>query len=144
MANQIVVLNRIEAEEFDCPNAWGCISIANTEQDFAEIPDENREALLQLAFADITTPQEGYNLFHDDQAHDILDFITTYWDEIETLLVHCDAGISRSSAVAAAIARLKLNDESEFLESPFEPNPKVYRILREVASGGGDYQDDQW
>ena len=147
MANQIVVLNRVEAEEFDCPYAWGCISIANTEQDFAEIPDENRVALLQLAFADITTPLAGYQLFHDDQAHDILDFITNYWNEIETLLVHCDAGISRSSAVAAAIARLKFNDESEFLESPFEPNPRVYRILREVASGRGDYQegeDEYW
>lgn len=59
-----------------------------------------------------------------------------------TLMVHCDAGISRSSAVAAAIARLKWNDEGEFLESPFAPNPRVYRTIREVATGRGDYQDD--
>lgn len=142
MCNQIVVLNRFEAEEFDCPYTWACISIANTKRDFAEIPDENRLALLQLNFADITFPHPGFNLFNDSFAYDILDFVTLYWDEIETLLVHCDAGISRSSAVAAVISRLKFGDEGEFLESPYEPNPLVYRTLREVATGRDDYQDD--
>ena len=146
MAREIVVLNRIHAEEFDCPYDWACISIANTERDFAVIPDDNRIGLLQLAFADITQDIPGYQLFHDDHAHDILDFVTHNWDHVVTLMIHCDAGISRSSAVAAAIARLKWQDESEFLEPPFEPNPIVYRTIREVATGRGDYQeeDDHW
>ncbi len=143
MAREIVVLNRINAEEFDCPYDWACISIANTEREFAEIGDANRMSLLQLAFADITRQMADYVLFHDDQAHDILDFVTHYWDHIHTLMVHCDAGISRSSAVAAAIARLKWQDESQFLESPFEPNPLVYRTIREVATGRADYQDEE-
>ena len=143
MASEIVVLNRINAEEFDCPYDWACISIANAERDFAEIPDANRTALLRLAFADITRPMDDYLLFHDDQAHDILDFVTHHWEHNRTLMVHCDAGISRSSAVAAAIARLKWRDESQFLESPFEPNPLVYRTIREVATGRADYQHDE-
>lgn len=72
----------------------------------------------------------------------VLDFVTHYWDRIDTLLVHCDAGISRSSAVAAAISRLKFRDEGEFLDEPFDPNPLVYRILREVATGRADYEDN--
>ena len=142
MAREIVVMNRINAEEFDCPYDWACISIANTEQEFAIIPTANRCALLQLAFADVTFPVDGYRTFHDDHAHDILDFVTRYWSHVDTLLIHCDAGISRSSAVAAAIARLKFRDESEFLDEPFEPNPLVYRTIREVATGRGDYQFD--
>ncbi len=146
MGNQIIVLNRVEAEEFDCGQVWACISIANTEDDFPPIPDENRHDLIQLAFADITMPANDFILFHDDHAHDILDFVTRNWDAIDTLMVHCDAGISRSSAVAAAIAHLKLDDESEFFEEPFDPNPRVYQTLREVATGRGDYQNgmDEW
>lgn len=142
MSIEIVVLNRFDAEQFDCPAPWACISIATTEDDFAEIPDENRIALLQLAFADITHPLGGYAVFSVDQAYDILDFITQHWDSIRTLMVHCDMGISRSSAVAAVISRLKLGEEAEFFEEPFDPNPRVYAILREIASGRADYADD--
>ncbi len=141
MVNQILVLNRFDAEEFDCPYDWACISIANTESDFAEIPTENRRGLLQLAFIDAIHPIRGFHLFDDEDAYEILDFITHCWEKVGTLMVHCDAGISRSSAVAAAIARLKFEEESEFWEPPFDPNPRVYRILREVATGRGDYQD---
>lgn len=141
MGTQIVVLNRIDAEEFDCPYPWGCISIATTEEDFPDIPEDNRVALLQLAFADLTHPYPGYTLFHEDQAYDILDFVNQYWESIHTLLVHCDMGISRSSAVAAVISRLKFGEEEEFFEEPFDPNPRVYGMLREVASGREDCQD---
>jgi len=72
MAREIVVLNRIHAEEFDCPYDWACISIANTEREFADIPEDNRIGLLRLAFADITQEIRGYSLFQDDHAHDIL------------------------------------------------------------------------
>lgn len=142
MSVQIVVLNRIEAEEFECERPWACISITTTESDAADIPDENRVALLRMVFADITTPLRDFILFHDSQAHDILDFVTQQWGRIETLLVHCDAGISRSSAVAAAIARLKGEDEAEFFDEPYDPNPRVYQTIREVATGRGDYNDD--
>lgn len=142
MVNQIVVLGRIDAEEFRCDHPWGCISIATVPGDHPPLRRRNRVALLQLVFADITTSDARFAHFEDEHAHDILDFVTHHWDEMETLLIHCDAGISRSSAVAAVISRLKFGEESEFFEEPFEPNPLVYRTLREVASGRADYQDD--
>ena len=42
--------------------------------------------------------------------------------------------------VAAAILRLKRRSAAEFYEDPYIPNPWVYRVLLEVASGRGDYQ----
>lgn len=141
MCNEIVVLNRIEAEGFDCPYPWGCISITTTANDVAEIPEENRVALLRLVFADVTVPWKGYDMFTDHHAFDILDFVTHNWEKMNTLLVHCDMGISRSSAVAAAISRLKFGNEGEFVEDPYDPNPVVYRTLREVATGRGDYEE---
>lgn len=141
VCHRIEVLNRIEAEEYDCPYAWGCISITTTEEDLADIPKENRVAILRLVFADLTHPWGNYILFDDEHAFDILDFVTMHWNRMGTLMVHCDAGISRSSAVAAAISRLKFGEEGEFVDPPFDPNPRVYRILREVATGRADYQD---
>jgi predicted protein tyrosine phosphatase len=139
MCREIIVLSRVEAEDFACDMPWACISIANTEDLFARIRRRKRRALLQLAFADVDKPHPGYIAFNTDHAHDILDFVTTNWRKIHTLMIHCDAGLSRSPAVAAAIAHLKFGDESDFFEEPFVPNHMVYRTLLEVASGRGDY-----
>ena len=141
MCNQIVVLSRIEAEDFECGVPWGCISIADTEEDLPRLHRRRRRAVLPLVFADIEQPLPGYPLFSTGQAHDILDFVTQYWRRIRTLMIHCHAGLSRSPAVAAAIARLKFGDDSEFFEDPYIPNPWVYQTLLEVAQGRSDYQD---
>ncbi|QGJ71204.1 Hypothetical protein PBC10988_29080 [Planctomycetales bacterium 10988] len=143
MCNQILVLNRVDAEEFESSFSWACISIANAEEEFATIPDDNRLALFQLAFIDQTQPYPGFALFNDEHAYEIFDFVSNYWDEIDTLLIHCDAGISRSSAVAAVLSRFKFGSEGEFLYPPYDPNPRVYRILREVACGREDFCECQ-
>ncbi len=139
MCSEIVVLNRIDAEYFESDDRWACISIANREDDFADIQKRSRVALLQVAFADIVHRDPKLIRFDDDHAHDILDFITHHWNRIRTLMIHCDAGISRSSAVAAAIGKLKFGDGSDFCEEPFQPNPHVFQTLLEVAGGREDY-----
>ena len=141
MCNEIIVLGRYEAEEFECFDRWGCISIANTADEFAAISEANRVTLLQLAFRDIARPHPDHIAFSDDHAHEILDLVSHFWDDIETLMIHCDAGISRSSATAAAIARLKFGDGSEFFEPPYEPNPRVYQVLLEVSGGRADFDE---
>lgn len=142
MCDQIVVLSCIEAVDYYCESHWACISIATTEDEFVEIQRRRRRGLLQLAFADIDQRVDGYTLFDTDHAHDILDFVTRHWDKVNTLMVHCEAGLSRSPAIAAAIARLKFGEDHEFFAEPYIPNSLVYQTLLDVASGRGDYQDD--
>ncbi len=143
MCDEIIVLSRTEAEQFECDVPWGCISVANTEEDFARLHRRRRKVLLQLAFADIACPAPGYQLFRTSHAHDILDLVTHYWRRIRTLMVHCEAGLSRSPAVAAAIARLKFGDDSEFFAEPYTPNPLVYGTILETARRRGDFQDGE-
>jgi predicted protein tyrosine phosphatase len=137
---RIVVLSCMEAEDFECETPWACISIATTEDSFVSIPRRRRRGILQLAFADMVEPLPGLILFDRDHAHDILDFVTHYWPRIETLMVHCEQGLSRSPAVAAAIARLKQGKNRRFFQAPYVPNGYVYRTLLETAEGRGDYQ----
>jgi protein-tyrosine phosphatase len=53
--------------------------------------------------------------------------------EIERIIVHCDAGVSRSAAVGAALARAFSGDDAEFFAGRYRPNVRVYRTLLETA-----------
>lgn len=58
-------------------------------------------------------------------------FIDKYKDEVEEIIVHCSAGISRSSATAAAIG-LYLNQNDDFIWNDIKycPNRLVYKLAR--------------
>lgn len=140
LIRRIKVMGCVAAEDFECNVPWACISIATTEDDFVQISRKNRRGLLQIAFADMTQPLPGLILFDGDHAHDILDFVTLQWPRIKLLMVHCEQGLSRSPAVAAAIARLKTGRYRRFFQDPYLPNGFVYRRLLETAAGRADYQ----
>jgi predicted protein tyrosine phosphatase len=48
---------------------------------------------------------------------------------IERIVVHCDAGASRSPAVGAALARVLNGDDAEFFAGRYRPNMRVYRMM---------------
>lgn len=47
---------------------------------------------------------------------------------IERIILHCDAGVSRSPGVAAALSKSLLGDDAEFFRR-YRPNMRVYRTL---------------
>jgi len=66
---------------------------------------ENVPSRLALFFDDITIPRPGYTLVEDDHIHQIIRFagwVRDHPSQVE-LLVHCEAGISRSTAAAFII-----------------------------------------
>ena len=69
----------------------------------------------------------GAVLFSDEQAAQILDFISTHMDA-DTLLVHCYAGQSRSRAVGAFAVRMLGGDNSAYFKNG-SPNQYVYDVL---------------
>ena len=107
-------------------------------------PNEHRIALLPLKFFDIDASPEsshlnpvarhhiskmyGYGFFNKEQAAEIVEFVKQYQDQIKALIVHCDAGISRSSGVGAAIMKVTTGDDSPIFNSKmYQPNMHVYR-----------------
>lgn len=78
---------------------------------------------LMLRFHDITAPQEGFTPPTAQHVEDYLAFIRS-WDRTAPLLVHCWAGISRSTA-AAYIAVCAL--------SPHRDEAEIARALRAAA-----------
>ncbi len=85
------------------------------------------KGVLTLFFDDIEQPQTGASLMSETQAAEIIRFISAHKDDVDTLLIHCYAGISRSKAVARfareMLALPPLNDDIF--------NAYVYEMLKQ-------------
>jgi len=80
----------------------------------------------------------GDGLFTDEHAMHIANFVLENKDSIGILICHCDAGISRSSGVAAAIQRALTGDDKEiFNDKRYIPNMHVYRKVLDAFLGKG-------
>lgn len=128
---EFVVTDIGRAPEFVFDKPWAAISVATYSEDWPNLFEENRLGLLQLSFHDIDEHIYGYRLMSEVQALQILEFVDTVWNKIETLLIHCEAGISRSPAIAAAISRIKLGHEGGYFRTHV-PNRYVYNTLLKV------------
>ena len=79
------------------------------------------------------------DLMKDEQAQAIVDFVRKYEDK--RIIVHCDAGISRSAGVAAAILRSYTGDDSRIFDSARHA-PNMYIYYKVLKAFGYDYTPD--
>ena len=95
---------------------------------------------LTLLFDDTVREAPGAVLFSDETAVRVIRFIDAHRDA-DTLLVHCYAGQSRSSAVGAfAVKYLGGNNAAYFKNGV--PNMHVYRTLLRAAGLAEEGADD--
>ena len=117
------------AEFFRSDRPWAAIQISHHD-DFPALSEENRVGLLRLVFEDIEDADMPGS-FNASLAAEILDFVDKIWDKVEVFLIHCEVGLSRSPAVAAALCRIYYNHDGGWFDSIF-PNRLVYRLLVEA------------
>lgn len=86
---------------------------------------------------------EENELFNADDANKILNFVQQN-SRAEKIIIHCDMGKSRSTAVAAALSKILTGDDKLFFNSSsarmmrWIPNMRVYRtILDEYYNKNG-------
>jgi predicted protein tyrosine phosphatase len=95
-----------------------------------------------LSFADARalmpgTASDRYaerDLFSREHAMKIWSFVLQHRLDLERIVVHCDAGVSRSPAVGAALARVFNGSDAELFGGRYRPNMRVYRMLLEANS----------
>jgi predicted protein tyrosine phosphatase len=117
------------AEFFQSDRPWAAIQISH-QDDFPTLHSENRVGLLRLVFED-TEEADTPESFNSALATEILDFVEKMWDQVEVFLVHCQVGLSRSPAVAAALCRIYYNHDGRW-PTPLFRNRLVYRVLLET------------
>ncbi len=136
----LIVKSRYKAMDHKSDRRWVVISITTPAdgRPLPEFSEENRVGILRLCFYDINHDDQvwdgklpGY-LFNKDMAVQILHFVNEHWDHVDEILVHCDMGMSRSPATAAAIAYIKGGrGADEFFFKHYHPNSLVYKTIIE-------------
>ena len=151
---KLIVRNRKQIEESnEVQDRHIIISIFTPgDLDPKVVTNDNTEALFFVAFHDLDgEPSVATSLafgpivlFDDQMAKNIVAFINTF-EEIDTIIVHCDAGQSRSAGVAAAIAKFFNGNDDQFFSgggmygSPrYTPNRLVYRKVLRAFHGVED------
>lgn len=124
-------MEREAAEQGALTDTYAVISIQDSHtQGFGVCFSENQfcKGVLTIQFDDIVKEVDGAVLFSDEMADRILDFIEAYRNSVDTLLVHCYAGQSRSRAVGAFAVRMLGGDNSRYFEEGL-PNLYIYDVL---------------
>ena len=140
----IEVRSREWATQYHSEQPWAAISIATESNTWPQIQTHNRLGLLQLAFLDVCNPDTLLHsilpgkIFDRSHARQILDFANLYWPRASSFLIHCEAGLSRSPAVAAALLYIHYGRGSDaWYFNTKTPNMLVYRtILKEYYDPG--------
>ena len=114
-------------------DTYAVISIQDTAHGgfgFELKPNQYCKDVLTLYFDDITKPQEGAQLISDAQANAIVQFLLAHIEDVDTLLIHCFAGISRSKAVEKyAREMLGLLPPNDNLYNEY-----VYTMLKQIKA----------
>ena len=140
----ILILSKKRASEFGWDQPWACISISTPGNSHPIINKVNLVDLLMLKFRDMELDHPGLppnEVFNNGHAIQILDFVESVADQIDVLMVHCEAGMSRSPAVGAAIAKLRWDNDQIFFDR-YTPNMRVYRHLMNVGMERKQKQDE--
>lgn len=104
MLNRVMFVGRATAENCGPWSDFAMISIG--EPDASEGSPVIRDGwhdVLRLSFHDVVPNQTmsgTYTLMTDEDANRIVDFVRHVAPEVQGIIVHCRAGISRSAAVA--------------------------------------------
>jgi predicted protein tyrosine phosphatase len=116
---------------FDEPHAFISIVTPPADTDFPKLPrNDHTFETLRLVFDDVDqVRREDDVLFTRDLAQAVWTFVLAARKaEVETFVLHCDAGQCRSPAVAAAISKVFTGDDSSFFKR-YRPNMLVFRTL---------------
>jgi hypothetical protein len=103
----ILILSVARAEAYQPHRTEVCISITDPKASPARL-SANFKAVLRLSFTDISEPTEHplHVRFGAEHAQAILDFIDE-WRDVDRIVIHCVAGLSRSPAVGLALSELR-------------------------------------
>jgi len=140
MANRpkplVLVSNRIMVETTPFEIHHVLISITDPKSSYPLVKaSPGRFDILYVQFYDLGEPHPKLKpIFNEEIAGRIWSFVNEYKDKVEAIICHCEAGLSRSPAVAAAIAKVLHGDDSEYFKT-FLPNSLVYSTMLNVARG---------
>lgn len=112
------------------------ISISNFDEPtfppFGTNPNNGVKKTLCLFFDDVEVTEKDvrYHPISEDDARKIVNFVKRWKNQVDTIIVHCAAGQSRSAGVMAAISKwMTGSDMWVFDHTYYKPNMSCYRMV---------------
>ncbi len=120
------------------------ISITDVFEPLANIPaNYNTRCCLRLQFNDVFEDESGTMCQAD--ADDIAEFVYDIDEnriEADEIWIHCEGGVSRSAAVAAAISKHLYDDDMWVFSNPaYYPNMWVNKLVTEALGDEWTYKE---
>lgn len=137
----LVVMSRKEAVKLQYRNPDGTpsamISIASVGGRYSNSPKPVKDvrSVLYVNFDDVVDDADGYYPCTENDARKVVDFVTSCVElrGLRRLYVHCDAGLSRSAAIAKAVQEhYRVPDGNVSYKEGSTPNPLVYRLMTDA------------
>jgi predicted protein tyrosine phosphatase len=132
-----LVLSRLRVARVRPNVPYVVISVTDPGSPDADIaPNPLRMGILRLQFWD-TDLSTGYtDAPSAEHAEAIVRFVREHQTHADLIVVHCEAGISRSAGIAAALCRWLNGHEDEFFER-YLPNRLIYRLILRMLQDPG-------
>ena len=145
----IRILNRKEVKKFSCESHdFKTAIISITDTDKADVIFEKNEingirAILKLKFDDVERDSKDLHCITKEDAENIVKFVNKNKSKVDKFIVHCEAGVSRSAGVGAAIMKALNGDDWVVFNNPIMcPNMKCYRTVLNAFQNAGYFDED--
>ena len=143
MRVHVCPLSRVH-ETFTASGARTIVSLLSPSQDAPSLTGIRASNHLHLILSDIASPREGHSLAEAGHIEQLLAFLRS-WDRTAPLLIHCYAGVSRSTAAAfIALCALAPHEPEDVhavalrLASPTAtPNPRLIALADAMLARSG-------
>lgn len=119
----------VEYSKRDYQETCAMVSIRTpgVEMEYPEVRNSVKY-LLPLSFADVADPDSAAHGITEEDAQKIAQFVREHWGKVDSFIVHCDAGVSRSAGVAAGILKVMTGRDDRIFDSlRYRPNMLCYR-----------------
>ncbi len=138
---ELIVTNRADIERgIVVRSSYVVVSIHDSHRPPARIPRLiGIRGVLAVGFDD-AEPTPGLDLpdnvilMTPEHARAIWEFVQNHRDQVGAIVCHCEQGMSRSPAIAAALCVLLGEDPAEFL-TQYQPNQYVRRVMLDAVQG---------
>lgn len=111
------------------------VIISITEPNVPDIVFADNEQIYRVLSMHFADSEENFaTSIQPEQARRIVEFVLNVKDNVESILVHCEAGQSRSAGVAAALMLWLNGDDSPVWNDTFRfyPNQRCYDMVLEA------------
>lgn len=134
MFRDIRVFSRTDMIQYTYELTEPCVIVSISDA-CAEPPcfadNRNIVDVLYLFFDD---EEDGNTAMTTEDAVQIVDFMEQYRDENIAMYFHCNAGVSRSAACAAAAMLIEWGDDTEIFDNGrYAPNMHCYRSILDAS-----------